>query len=287
MAWTKPTWRRSIAAGDIIWNAANSHIYDLNELTTVLNARRALYGLSAVSISNYIHGEYAYYKDWQTMIQILRTGMEECRTLEGRTWSWTSLAAGAWPTAAAINELRQYLEDEPGGQKETFNSTAYARTVFSEKDHDFTVDRSEEVRWYARGPMSGMNWGYEEWEGVANTKVYNRRFGFWLLPSVTDKVILSAKMTVTSNNGESGTHPINLYGVKASAVPTAKTSVNAVLGTTLLGTAEVTGGEGTFTVPLNAEGIAALKAGTIYGLGVDDHQYWKNFEESATLTING
>lgn len=98
------TWGRTIATGTVISNKTVSHVADINELLTVVNAQRAFYGLTAITLP----GTVGRFGDWQNQMQQLLTAINASRTAAGQ--GTVSLTVPAYPTASVFNSLREYAK---------------------------------------------------------------------------------------------------------------------------------------------------------------------------------
>jgi hypothetical protein len=288
--WVQPVWMRSIGAGDVISDETHSHVGDMLELFTYINYRRAVDGLQAI---DYPVEHRDAYDEWVEAIHDFREAIDDIYEEEGKTAiAWLQYETGEppLPKASFINQIRNALEAPVSGGIGTMESMAvmeYARTYFDHLDSDFKVNTGTPTTWSRKGPCSGMNWEYVT-DGGTKKKKFNRRFGFWLLKSLlAGKTVNNAKLRLTVNSGN-GNNLIRLYPVKISAVPTTRVSVNTVFlnQTEIMGSATATVGQ-TVDIPLTQDAISKLKTdANYYGVGVDDHDNWKNFDASATLIIN-
>ena len=287
--WEAPVWTRPVGTGDIISDSLRSHVADLRELTYYINIRSRVDGRSEISIDSYIdENESALYSDWPAIIRELQDAEDVIVEAESKTAiGWKRAAANDIPDAEIVNQLRNFMESDISGPKETVAVTTYGRTYFDHYDSDFTVNLNTTTTWAKKGPWNGMNWEYVTVDGVKRKK-YNRRFGIWIFRNkVAGKTVTSLKLRVKRAEGTGSNKEIRLFPVKVSAVPTSKMSINQVMVTSTVvgrGTASV---GGTVDISLSADFISKLMDGTYYGVGVFDKDYWTNFGTSATLIING
>lgn len=285
-----PIWARGIGQGDIISDVSKSHVRDLLEIQYYINLRAVYHGLASENTINSYIEDATYsilYSDWPTVIRLLQNRMDLILEKEQKTITWKRAAAGDLPNAEIVNQLRDFLETDISGPKETVTVTTYGRTIFDHYDSDFTVNLNTTTTWAKKGPWNGMNWEYVTVDGVKRKK-YNRRFGIWIFRNaLVGKTVTSLKLRVKRAEGTGSNKEIRLFPVKVSAVPTSKMSINQVMVTSTVvgrGTASV---GGTVDIPLSADFINKLMSGTYYGVGVFDKDYWTNFGTSATLIING
>lgn len=303
-AWTSPYWMRPIGQGDVICKPGRSHVRELREILYYINVRRKLHNLSTVThteiILQYLDANSRCpFEKWPTIIRSMQDLVDDIYTEEQKTavdWIRTgditqthSDSNIILPNAEIINQLRNALETKVSGAKEVLNVTKYARTYFDHYDTDFTVNKNEATTWSKKAPRSGMNWEYTTETGEKR-KVYHRRYGFWLLkPLMAGKSISSAKLRLTKVDGNNNkNYQITLYPVKVSSIPNSRVSVNTVFKNTteVMGKANASVGQ-TVDIPLTASAINKLCNDSSYcGVGVDDHDYWANFGNSATLIIN-
>lgn len=288
-AWEQPVWMRSIGAGDVISDATHSHVGDMLELFTYINYRRAVAGLEPI---DYPVPHRDAYDEWEQAIYDFRVAIDEIYDEEGKDQiSWLQYATGEspLPKASFINQIRNALEapTSGGGDMESMAVMEYARTYFDNLDSDFTVNKGTATTWSKKGPCSGMNWEYVM-DGGTKKKKYSRRFGFWLLKNLlAGKTVRNAKLRVTVNSGN-GNNLIRLYPIRINEVPATQKSISEVFlnQTEIMGSATATVGQ-TVDIPLTQDAISKLQTNASYhGVGVDDHDNWKNFDASATLIIN-
>ena len=303
--WSAPVWRRGIGTGDYISTESQSFLADMQELLEYTNIRRAIDSIGPwIYYDPTLMRNYSY---WVPSIITLQQAISDgtANSIYGKegkaaiTWldvgdpsepdSPTNIIM---PNAAIINQIRNALEVPkfPQDTTRTFAVMEYARTYFDNYGKDFTVNLNQNTTWVSgKAPMSGMNWEYTTERGEKEKK-YNRRFGFWLLAGLTDwSSVQTAKLRLMRNEGNDGTRTITLRPVKIAAMPTGKVPVlgdNGVFEnlSDLCGSADCAVGQ-QVDIELTAGTIAALAAGTITGVGVDDHDHWTNFAASATLVI--
>ena len=122
------TWRRSIAAGDIISNKSISHVSDIIEMMGVLNDQRPWFGLKEV----YLPGVVGQFATWKPQMETILSGINECRRKCGQTEY--SLAVPAYPTASVINALRGWLTGSTEG-----GSTASTTAALDEGRLDYMI----------------------------------------------------------------------------------------------------------------------------------------------------
>lgn len=108
-----PIWTRDIGAGDIISDAKRWHTEDVDELIFYTNLRAKKDGLTEITWPSEKRGLFAC---WGESMKLMQDKVNECLTEEkAETKSFTAVAAGDYPKALVVNELRLALEDKTSG----------------------------------------------------------------------------------------------------------------------------------------------------------------------------
>ena len=273
-AYQTPVWTRSIGTGDEISGLICSHVADLKELEYYADLRNG----TATGLNL---GDTCDYADWYEIIMALRSAIDPDR-------DWCTVTDDDLPKAEVINELRNALEEMPGGQTKQMVVTKYGRALYSFTAKDGEVNYNVDyLRWQGGyRPESGKSWRYEYPAGIGvKTKMFYHRFGYWELRNLVagESTINNAKLRLKLAAG-SGTvvlHPL-LRGDLAGA--TAR--LNDVMDRTIIcGQTTAVAGE-TADVVLTQECRTKLLSGVWYGVGVYDKDVSAEYDTSATLIIN-
>jgi len=275
-AYQTPVWTRSIGTGDEISGLICSHVADLKELEYYADLRNG----TATGLNL---GDTCDYADWYEIIMALRTAIDPER-------AWCTVTDDDLPKAEVINELRNALEEAPGGQTKQMVVTEYGRALVSFSVTDREVNYNETLSWQgALPPSSGRRWIYEYGQGV-KTKVWYHRFGYWeLLGLLEGQNVSSAKLRLKRTEGSEG--PVYLHPLISDDLAGKRRTLNDTMNRTInCGQVTAVAGE-TVEVELSSELIEHMTSAdpnvqTWYGVGIYDKDVNAMFDASATLIIN-
>lgn len=319
--WMAPVWNRPIAKGDKIFYSTRpwgppewSHRIDLLEIQWYINLRRRLNTLdnANVSLPDIVienisgldpegTGQWLFSK-WYQVISTLRTALGEARDAEGKPYSWSAITQGQIPSALAINELRNYLDEIYSPYLETTIRTIVTagRAYYTTRNGFRVVDGTWTMDWRGSAPLSGKVQGKNS-EGVVE---YSHRFGFWFFDSIlTGEQYSSMAITITSTNGQdrSGGGENNLctlYPVLVSQMPARGSNValGSVIDLTFPLDNAISAGVGstkdkdfveeqTFYMP--SAFVQGVQNGQYFGVAVICDSIIRTWQATAKVTLNG
>lgn len=299
--WVKPVWTRDIATGYLVSHPDRSHIATLRELAYYINIRAGIDGTSAIDIEQAQY-DLGAFRTWLSIIECMRQAEEAEAAAEGRdNPEWNSLAAGAMPDALAINQLRNFLDAEPGSATSIITLSNWARAsheyITSKKSGNATSNGTS-LRWSRPSasasypyPMSGHEWGITQTDGMY---IHYNWFSVWMFPAWTSAELqrintLTLRMSAngTKDSGFASQKNVYIYGVKVSALPSGAMTVGSVIdrGTKVGSNTDARCGT-TFDVRLSAAFVQAVKNGERFGVAVDCEQSRKAWG-TVRLVING
>lgn len=281
-----PVWTRSVTSGGVISDETHSHVWDILELIFEYNLRQGALedptGTSPIGISK-VDGRWTItdapaltigdFSDWGDVMARLQTKVTALLTAEGRdpdTITWWSVTPGMAPSAAVFMEIRNRLGAGGDGDGELPSTTLLAQI---QGDTRQEIDPAASLRWEDPEEITAGYWKTSEKRTIVlpggpqiqTITTHHSACGGWVFTGLSD--IESAKLQLTANKADDSSVRIRLYGLTVEEKPAAPTPYRTVYGDTVLGDATVNVGE-TAEIPLTAEAVGLLKAGTIKGLGI-------------------
>lgn len=265
-----PVWTRGIGAGDVISDARRWHTEDVDELIYYLNTRQKADGLDTFTWPEAKRGLFA---GWGECMSEMQTKLNECLTAEGlEARTFTAVAAGDYPKAIIINELRLTLENSGGYAAKGARYAYYKKGAGSQswKDGDVVGGGKKVSEWhyeYEEYVVGGTS--YEKIKKVWTTTYYYYA-GYWIFQNITSlrgKALTGVTVRIRKISGE---NTFKLYGT-ALAEPDTGKKVTEIFtdASDAAGYVEVTMADGEERdVALPDTMVAALQAGTIQGLGL-------------------
>lgn len=293
--WVQPVWTRPINTGDLVSHPDRSHISSLYELEYYINLRANIDQTATIDISQPVY-DIGAFVTWESIIRYMRSAMDAIATAEGRTYSWKTLPEKCMPDAAAINELRNYLEADPVSATEyiTLNDwrMAIGPMYYSEGGSKKTAD-SATSQWRTDWayqehlPKCGKEWGRDQ----DKKKFWYNYFCGWMLPDKAKASgVRTLKVQLTSGTTSDGGFRAQTHNwlcpIRMTAWPVGAVAFGDILErSNNIGEAEAAPGQ-TFTITLSDAFVQGLKGGTYGGIAFDCESARKIYT-NATLIING
>lgn len=281
-----PVWTRSVTSGGVISDETHSHVWDILELIFEYNMRQGVLedptGTSPIGISK-VDGRWTItdtpalvigdFSDWGDVMTRLQTKTTALLTAEGRdpaTITWQTVTAGMAPSAAVFMEIRNRLGAGGDGDGVQPDGTMLVQI---QGDTRQEINPAASLTWEAPEEISAGYWKTSEKRTILlpggpqiqTITTHHSACGGWAFTGLSD--IESAKLQLTVNKADDSSVLIRLYGLQVAEKPAAPTPYRTVFGDTVLGDATVNVGE-TAEIPLTAEAVGLLKAGTVKGLGI-------------------
>ncbi len=287
-----PVWRRSVSAGDVVSGAENSHQADLEELRHYVNARRMEVSLPFMTWGALQNGLFAH---WADMILRLRAHLNEALEKAGRPLpAYSALAAGDYPQAAKIGELRRAIEEQPDAKTCLIWESAFASALSLETHPGWKIDETVRYSWNARSPLCGTYYEYVRQEDGSYRQMKYFQLGYWVLQNAAGiagalqgKTVTGARLLLTRravNNRDNKAHQALVYGVTLAQRPQGVMSVGDIYTATVCAADTLEAGQSKELVLTDAA-IKALQNGQIKGFGVREDSGVMPLESYARLTV--
>lgn len=281
-AWMTPVWTRTVSAGDVISDAVRSHVADLNEILWYVNIRRRLNGLTELPDM-----EFGAFADWADQIGALQAGEDGFLEAEGRLqpgdhYDWIEPDAEDMPQAAAVEQLKTVLRGGDETQANSRGFTAmqilYSLTENYDTTRQMTWETPETVK---AGKLRSQRTGYTP-DGARTVTLWETYACGWLFGAVPEEATVGdVEIAVKASDVQQPR--ITLYGLIAADVP-GTAAYQAVFGGTVIGEGDCPVGEAT-RIRLTAQGLNAIRAGTLTGAGIRyDNQYVEIAGGAALIT---
>lgn len=264
-----PIWAREIGAGDIISDSKRWHTEDIDELIFYTNLRAKKDGLAEITWPSEKRGLFKY---WGECMALLQNKVNACLTEEKATVkTFTAVAAGDYPKAIVVNELRLALEDKASGYAAGGAYYAYYKKGASKqtwKTGDVTGGGKKVSTWhyeYKEVIVGGTC--YEKIEKVWETAYYYYA-GFWTFSNIAALKGGEYQNVTLHIKKLSGENTFKLYG---TTEPDTVKTVDEIFtaDTDAAGYVELTMADGEERdIVLPDTMVEALRSGTIKGFGL-------------------